>query len=571
MKKNATSLRSIVLYAVLMTLTCATAYSKPESSDDNVYEKLPVKEVTIFKDGHAYVLHEGSLPTDEKGNVVMGQLPKPILGTFWAYSVDKNAKLSCVISGKEQIEESKTPANIEELVKANKGREIIVKEKNLPNIYRATILRMLEENSKMVLLKVDEGIRPLACSDIESVTFLAPPNESFKHKKSKNIMTLNMDWKNSKKKKQANVGMAYVQLGMRWIPDYRIEIDGKGKAIVKLQATIINELVDIEDITAHLVVGVPKFAFSKNPHPISLQETVASLSQHFTPTSSTAYSFDNSIRSQMVTTQVRQPSAPSSGSIDLGPEMNGTNKNEDLFVFTIDHITLKKGQRMVTPLVEYELEYEDIYTLNVSFRPPLEMRRNFNSNQHLQLAREFHAAKAIHKIRLHNKSRYPITTAPATIFKNNTILSQSMTRYTSIGGKGDLEVTTAIDIKVKSTNKQSGMTPNAVKLSGHNYNKIEMQGEISLTNYKTKPVKIEIKRTVLGNIDSADNDGRTSQLGHGYDGMAFEDGLPYWWNWCSWPWWWYHFNSIGKASWDMELEPNKEVKLNYNWHYFWRL
>ena len=85
MKKNATSFRSIVLYAALMTLTYATAYSKSESSDDNVYEKLPVKEVTIFKDGHAYVLHEGSLPTDEKGNVAMDQLPKPILGTFWAY------------------------------------------------------------------------------------------------------------------------------------------------------------------------------------------------------------------------------------------------------------------------------------------------------------------------------------------------------------------------------------------------------------------------------------------------------------------------------------------------------
>ena len=29
--------------------------------------KLPVKEITVFKDGHAFLLHEGVLPTDETG------------------------------------------------------------------------------------------------------------------------------------------------------------------------------------------------------------------------------------------------------------------------------------------------------------------------------------------------------------------------------------------------------------------------------------------------------------------------------------------------------------------------
>ena len=31
---------------------------------------LPVKEVTVFKDGHAFVVHGGSMPTDASGNVV---------------------------------------------------------------------------------------------------------------------------------------------------------------------------------------------------------------------------------------------------------------------------------------------------------------------------------------------------------------------------------------------------------------------------------------------------------------------------------------------------------------------
>ena len=46
---------------------------------------MPVKEVTVFKDGHAFVLHEGAMPTDAAGNVLMDYLPSPVLGTFWPY------------------------------------------------------------------------------------------------------------------------------------------------------------------------------------------------------------------------------------------------------------------------------------------------------------------------------------------------------------------------------------------------------------------------------------------------------------------------------------------------------
>ena len=38
-------------------------------------ENMPVKEITVFKDGHALVLHNGKMPTDESGNVVMDYLP----------------------------------------------------------------------------------------------------------------------------------------------------------------------------------------------------------------------------------------------------------------------------------------------------------------------------------------------------------------------------------------------------------------------------------------------------------------------------------------------------------------
>lgn len=41
-------------------------------------QKMPIKELTVFKDGHAFVLHEGAMPTDKSGNVLLDYLPTPV-------------------------------------------------------------------------------------------------------------------------------------------------------------------------------------------------------------------------------------------------------------------------------------------------------------------------------------------------------------------------------------------------------------------------------------------------------------------------------------------------------------
>jgi hypothetical protein len=64
---------------------------------------MPVKEITIFKDGHALVMHEGKMPTDAAGNVLLDHLPTPVIGTFWPYSVDKKAKLVGVTAAKRRV------------------------------------------------------------------------------------------------------------------------------------------------------------------------------------------------------------------------------------------------------------------------------------------------------------------------------------------------------------------------------------------------------------------------------------------------------------------------------------
>jgi len=548
---------------------------------------MPVKEVTIFKDGHVFVLHEGKVPTDADGNVTIDYLPRPVIGTFWAYSAGARAKLVGVTAHKRAITFERTALTIPELIEGNIGARVLIKEEST---YEATILgipaRSSEElgrtsppgapealpvRSDVVLLKVAEGVKVVPVNQIRQVTFLDEPKSGVACEEFRDIMTLRLDWGKREPEGAADVGMVYVQRGIRWIPNYRVDIDGKGKAVIKLQATVINELTDVEDVTAHLVIGVPTFAFQDTPDPISLQQAVAQLSSHFRNDTQSAYAFSNMIMTQAVMPARRVNAPPSGDAIDLGPDIAGSGRNEDLYVFTLEHVTLKKGQRMVVPVAEYELAYRDVFVLDLPFGPPREVRQNFNSDQQAKLAQLYHAPKVVHKIRLVNDAKCPLTTAPALILREGRVVAQGMMTYTAPGAASDLELTSAVDISVEKLDKETDRVPDAAKWDGYTYGRSNLTGTIRLTNHRTEAVDLEIRRSVLGHIDDASNGGVIEHMGRQEgEWMALGGELPFWWHWYNWPYWWYHFNAVGRITWECQLKPGDTIELEYNWHYFWR-
>jgi hypothetical protein len=547
---------------------------------------LPVKEITVFKDGHAFVLHEGEMPTNTDGNVTLDYLPRPVMGTFWAYSADAQAKLSGVVSHKRLAGTRRTAMTIPELIESNIGAKVRVQA---GTVYEATIVgiptRSSEEldrtgpsgapeslpvRSDVVMLRVAEGVKVVPLNQIQQITFLDGPNTDLAREEFRDTMTFKLDWKRPTSGKKAKVGMVYIQRGVRWIPNYRVDIDGKGTATVRLQATIVNELTDVEDVTAHLVIGVPRFAFEKTLDPISLQQTVAQLSSHFRNDSQSAYAFSNMIMTQAAM-PVRRPETPAGREvIDLGPDVADSGKNEDLYVFTLEHVTLKKGQRMVVPIAEYELEYKDVFVLDLPFGPPPEVEHRLNNDQQAKLARLYHAPKVMHAIRLTNKAECPLTTAPALILRQGRIVAQGMMTYTAVGAASDLELTSAVDISVERLDKETDRIADAAKWDGYTYARSNLSGSIKLTNHRGDAVDLEIRRSVLGHIDSASHEGSIVHLGRHEGGWATTNGRPFWWNWYNWPYWWYHFNAIGRVTWECRLKPGQSIELEYKWHYFWR-
>src|SRR5262249_49146609 len=134
-----------VMFRSIMFLTSFMALGLPgfvvareHAAPLSALAKMPVREITIFKDGHAFVLHAGKMATDASGNVLLHQLPTPVIGTFWPYSADSKARLVSVIAAKRRVLVDQTALTLRDLLEANIGADILVNEGSAP--YPATII-----------------------------------------------------------------------------------------------------------------------------------------------------------------------------------------------------------------------------------------------------------------------------------------------------------------------------------------------------------------------------------------------------------------------------------------------
>jgi len=569
-------------------------------------DDLPVREVTIFKDGHAFVTHEGKLEVKD-GAVVLDYLPEPVLGTFWAYARGQRVTLQSVVARTDEVEETRTAINLTELLRANAGRNVTLSLKvgdevdsiqgslvgvpereaeretttSAQRLYDYRLNRYVEtpastqaetvtERGDVVLIQNDDGLLALPISTVVGITVKGDAGRTVTEKVKKNRLRLNI----AGGRGESTVGMTYLQKGLRWIPEYKVTIDDEGKAVLLLQATIVNDMVDLNDVTVNLVVGVPSFAFKDQLSPLALKEAAAQLSQYFQPSSSTGYAFSNAIMSQTAGFDAYSAAVGERGGAPAGAGAETIGPQEDLFLYKVEHLSLKKGERMAVPVITIAATYTDVYTWQVPFSPPPELLSNLGSQEREQLMLTTRGARVRHALRLKNESEVPFTTGPALIVKDGRVLAQAMIRYTSVGNEVDVDVTVATDIHSKKWEQQTDRQDNAKSIGGHNYTRLDMRGFLELTNYKKEKVTVEITRAVLGTATEADNDGEVTQINSFEDLSYLPDGGAdfyagwYWRWWHSWPWWWRSVNDVGQIKWTITLEPGEKSRIQYEWYYY---
>jgi hypothetical protein len=396
---------------VAVASLCAAAGAKGPTTAK--LEDLPVREVTIFKDGHAFVTHEAELRVKE-GAVVFEHVPEPVLGAFWPYVRGRRATLESVVASKQPVEETRGAISLPELIRANEGKRVTlivqtgdkVEEasgKNL-GIPRRTVERetttqprreydyrlgrnvvtpastrteTVEETGDVVLVQTEGGgVRAVKLASVVGAMFPDDAQMTYTQTVQKRRLRLNI----SGGRGATTVGMTYLQKGLRWIPEYAVLIEDDGKMRIKLQGTIVNDMVDLDDVTVHLVVGVPNFMFKDQISPIALREAAAQLSQYFAPTSPTGHAFSTALMGQSLS--YRADAAGGRGiEQPMGAGAEAIGPHEDLFLYEVEHVSLKKGERLIVPVIEVQATYTDAYTWQVPFSPPSELLQRMNNQQ----------------------------------------------------------------------------------------------------------------------------------------------------------------------------------------------
>jgi hypothetical protein len=595
----------------MVTLVAGPAIGQPAATSP---ARLPVKEVTVFKDGHAFVLHQGRLPVTADATVLLDHLPVPVLGTFWPYSADKGLKLTSVTASPRRVQVERPATTVIDLLKANPGAEVRITQTD-GKVVSGRILGVPEPERRddvvlgspplggfgamgggglpanfgasgftppadTLLLKSSDGVVALPLRLVQTVTFKGDYRNRVTETENRNLLTLKLE--RTPAEKSAGVGLFYLQKGIQWIPNYRVDIDGKGNATVELQATLINEMVDLEDVTANLVIGVPNFFFKETPDPISLQQSFPQLSRYFQPDSQTGFAFSNAIMSQggfggglggapRRCGEEGEPEGEDGALCQATSPLEtiAGDKSEDLYVFSARHVTLKRGQTMALPISRVAVRYRDVYAVELPFAPPPEVNQGLNATQQAELARVLRTPRAQHRIRLENTGTSPFTTAPALVVSGDRVLAQSMMTYTPVGGVGDLALTPAPDIQVARADREVKREPNAANYFGTSLTRVNLEGSVTLKNLRGPAVDVEVTRYVLGNVESATRGGRVERINVFDDDSFFSGELrPEWWSYYSWPNWWFHRNGVGKIRWDVHLEPGQPVELGYTWNYF---
>ncbi len=558
--------------------------------------RLGVREVTVFKDGHAFVRSAGRVPTGPDGHVTLDRLPQPVFGLFWPYAAEKDVRLVGASAGVRPVRTAGPALSVRDLVRINVGARVLVTEHADPKAgYEAVIVGPvppasaknsvapppseddpageLPKQSEVVLLRTAAGVKALPLDQIRSLTFPEAYRDTVSSEESRPQLTLRLDWGGRTPRPEAEVGLVYLQKGLRWIPEYKLEIDGRGNAKVSFQATLVNELEDLDDATVNLVVGVPSFLFKDTLDPMAMAAEAPRLSQYFSSGADA-----NMLSNAMVVTQqafspnLNRYGPPPGAEPGAVPPLEGADEG-DLHLFTLPHITLGKGERMAVPVAEFTLKYEDVYTLDVPFVPPLELQRNLNSDRQLELARLLAEPRVKHKLSLTNGTGDPLTTAPAVVLRDGQLVAQGMMTYTPPGASCLLELTTAVNIRVRKSEEEVKRTPDALVWHGDHFQRVDLSGSIGLANFGREPVEVVVTRRMLGAADSAGAGGQVQRLntleeltGSPGSGAA---GYPAWWAWLDWPYWWTHLNGLGQVTWTVKLEPRKPVQLDYAWHYFW--
>lgn len=446
------------------------------------------------------------------------------------------------------------------------------------------------------ILRTEEGDVLLQASQVRSVMVKEMQTKIVKEikttKRSKRL-TFRTNTPNA----DVGITLMYFRPGVRWIPTYRLDLDppnaklpqqvGKNSegrvtgdkkdakkedkepakkpsklAELTLQAEILNEAEDLEEVPISIVVGVPNFRFKDTPSPLVLEATLRNTLNEAAPVimgqqlalannfSNGAYTFNS--RSGEVQRGAGGAAGGDGGLLNLPGELTAGGTS-DLFVYNLPKLTIARGERSAHTIFSTVVPYRDIYTWDVEYAR--EANETSPAGAGLNSPLKLSKNQVWHQVVLSNTTNVPWTTGAVMIMQGRQPLAQDLLTYTAITDEVRVPVTISVDTRGKFDEKETARDLKALEWAGHRYAKITKEISLSLCNHKQEAVDVEVTLRVGGKVEEATEKG-VIQIG------AFrpED----WQNYQGHP----AVNNSSVIKWKTKLEPSSFFEPKVSYFYF---
>ncbi len=597
------------LVILLLTIGFATIkVPRRATAQDNQSElKITTERVIIFKDGYCLILKRAIGVTDENGDLFTNQVPdSAVLGSFWA--TPKDGRLINMTAGwreseKEVVRELSCASTIE-ILEANLGKtcSLQLPDKSLLQGKIAKMLTLptktpLSDPQRIAIGMPVAAVRPQQLSSsvltsVRSQTVTGNVGSQFVMETENGDVllqvgdvkqltiddmktTLSRTIKTSSRSKRLTFRFAepgqrremllmYFRPGVRWIPTYRVNLTTGEKqekmAEISLQAEILNEAEDLINMPVDTVVGVPNFRFRTNVSPLVLEQTLLTTLQSAAPNIMGQFRNDmsNSLYSQR-SGEFRRDAARANavgqgGTVALPNELTATGA-QDLFVYNLPPLTLRKGERAAVPILTTKVPYRDIYTWN------LHLKRNDSSTapsgSGVQSPLSLSQNKVWRQIELLNNTDLPWTTGAAMIMQGRQPLSQELLTYTSPKDYSRVPVTVSMDTRGSFEETETRRELKALRWSSSDYAKIYQKASLDLCNNKAETINVEITLRLGGKADATSDDGNITHTPYRAEDWENYRGHP-------------SVNNSSIVLWKKTLKAGETFNPTVDYHFFTR-
>lgn len=479
---------SVLAPVCLLLIAAAASGRTDDGKPDNPHVWKPrTTSVTVFKNGLGFFLAEAEVELD-KGWAIAPHVPPAAFGTFAIFSHDEGTTVDVVGSGPGQITQF-DGHDAPDTADARRSRLEALMGLNvrLTHDYRddpvAAVGKLVTVGPKFAILEGDAGNIAVELRAVSEVQVLDYP------------LRIHVAADDGPPPERVTLGMAWLQSGITWIPEYTLQVRGEDSADLTLRGTLVNEADDLIGAEINFVVGVPHFVHTDYRTPLAVGQAVETIRSVAAASAPPQVATQIANRAAIVSNIYRAPQFERGGTEtqpvearpgDLAaatgnlPQLGGA-AGSDYTVYRKGTLTLRRGEKAIVTLFRRRVSYSHVYR----WTAPQPMK---------------------HYLRLRNATDTAWTTGPCLVLDEKGPLSEDLLLYTPAGGNAEVPVSQAINIAHEFEQREVDRKLKAHNPSSNYYlDLVTLRGTVRLHNFEQRPVELFVTVPIAGQpIDASD-------------------------------------------------------------------